>query len=86
MTFLLELRDAAKADCDANRRMALRKHADAIEQLCDLLAARPDRETIIFLNGVWAYSERLLKESRKHGGGPPAPPGGKLRESARLAS
>lgn len=60
-TLTKQLRDAAKQCSNVDYRQTLRDAADQLEEAIDELFAEPTRDSMIALNGAWAYAERVLK-------------------------
>ena len=79
MTFLLELRDAARTCPNAEARLQLRECADNISRLAHDLDREPTHDTLRELNGWWARGVRVL-EFRDLGGDEPG--GAKMRIAA----
>lgn len=71
MSFLRELRDAAKALPDSHLKNWLRRSADEIDALVKRLAVDVTAENMIELNGAWANACAALRQIPKtpEGGG-----------------
>jgi hypothetical protein len=82
MTFLLELREAAKATTDVLMRKLLKDCADAVEHAIEMFEDSYTREAMIELNGQWAKAERTLRNARMSEPTPPS--AGGLTEGAEL--
>lgn len=76
-TFLLELRDQAKAEPSAELRSQLRSHADLIADALWHLSASETASNLARLNGLWARAQRLLMRSQEGAG--PEGGGGAMR-------
>ena len=76
-TFLLELRDQAKQEPNAELRADLRRHADLISDAISYLEANPTATNMVVLNGLWSRAQRLLMRSEEGVG--PEGGGGKMR-------
>jgi hypothetical protein len=82
MTFLLELREAAKVQHDVLQRRLLRGAADALDASIAALHDNPVTDTMQRANSAWAYAKRLFDRTRM--AEPPGTPGGALRAGAEL--
>jgi len=82
MTFLLELRNAAKACSKPEYAAQLRQCADSVAFCIKQLAADPTTERMIELNCAWAHASAALKAVPPEGD--PAPVSGSP-EPAKLA-
>jgi hypothetical protein len=82
MTFLLQLRDAAKDCSNVDYRAKLRQAADSVDVAIRKFAADSTQERMIDLNGAWSHAQRVLKNVPPEG--EPAPVGG-APEPAKLA-
>jgi hypothetical protein len=71
MSFLKELRDAAKADHRIEMRLMLRSAADEIGTAIDDLATLQTTEAMQRLNGLWSHAVAVLKAAQTPQ--PPAP-------------
>lgn len=67
MTFLLELRDAAKRCSHKKWRQAMIDAADPLSHAIDAFVFKPSRENLTELNSRWAYAERVLKRMPPEG-------------------
>ena len=77
-TFLLELRDQAKQEPNAELRADLRRHADLISDACVDLHLLETTANLVRLNSLWARAARLLMRSQE-GAGPEDGGGGAIR-------
>lgn len=84
MTFLLELREAAKATADVLMRKLLKDSADDVETWLKVTYANPTTDNMQRLVGEWTNAARILKNA--HMQEPTPPMGGALTEPARLAA
>lgn len=81
MSFLLEIREAAKQVFDDDLRHDLRAAADNLDVSLKALAKLATREAMTEANGDWAHAERMMKRLTKPGG---TVTGGAMREGAKL--
>lgn len=75
MSFLLEIREAAKQCFDEDLRIDLRAAADRLDGALAALAADPTTEAMVAVNGLWVLAYNAL--ARVQDGGD-ATPGGTL--------
>jgi len=81
MTFLLEMREAAKNCRDENKRIQLRSCADELAGWIECLRSDPTRQNMINLNGCWARAAWLLDAANQPD---PSGHGGSMRDGALL--
>lgn len=82
-SFLLTIRDAAKAERDEVIRLNLRMLADELAAALAVLSDCPSRESMITVNGKWAQADALLNSPGRNKGG--GNRGGAMKEGALLA-
>lgn len=82
ITFLKELRDAAKACSNIDYRALIKQSADSLQWAIAVFARDPTKQNMIDLNGAWANAAKILKEIPPEGD--PAPLAG-APEAAKLA-
>jgi hypothetical protein len=84
MSFLKELRDAARVESNEVVRWKLNMLADTLQQAIQQLAVEPTQTTMEAVNGLWAHAARALSAHKPIGDNTSR--GAGLREGARLAA
>jgi len=64
-TFLLQLRDQAKQEPNAELRADLKHYANLITDAISVLDRLPTTTNMVALNGLWARAQRLLMRSEE---------------------
>ena len=84
MSFLLELRNAAKIEREEGIRFNLKLLADELQSALKALVSAPTADNMKTVNGKWAQAYCLLEAVKNRPGSDPS--GAGLKEDARLAA